>query len=45
VGGVQADRNGLSDPRVVKGKIFKKSLSKWQPQGKLSDEYLKNMVG
>lgn len=44
-GSVKADRNGLSDPRVVKGKVFEKALSKWQPQGKLSDEYLKNMVG
>jgi hypothetical protein len=43
-GEVTADRDGIRDPRVVKGKVFKRATSSWKPQGKLSDEYLKNMV-
>jgi hypothetical protein len=43
-GEVEADRNGIRDPRIVKGKVFKWATKTWEPQGKLSDEYLKNMV-
>lgn len=44
-GEVETDRDGLRDPRVAKGKVWNKVTQKWQSQGKLSDEYLKNMVG
>ena len=44
-GEVEGDRDGLRDPRVAKGKVWKKATSKWGAQGKLSDEYIKNMAG
>jgi len=43
-GEVETDRDGLRDPRVSKGKVWNKATEHWQRQGKLSDEYVKNMV-
>ena len=43
-GEVETDRDGLRDPRVTKGKVFDKATKHWRSQGKLSDEYIKNMV-
>lgn len=43
-GEVEADRDGLPDPRIVKGKIWNIATKSWTPQGKLSDEFVKNMV-
>ena len=44
VGEVETDRDGLRDPRVAKGKVWKKATKSWSPQGKLADEYIKNLV-
>jgi len=44
-GEVKTDRDGLRDPRVSKGKVWNKATERWQQQGKLSDEYVRNMVG
>jgi hypothetical protein len=43
-GEVEGDRDGLRDPRIAKGKVWKKATSTWVPQGKLADEYIKNMA-
>ena len=43
-GEVEADRDGLRDPRVAKGKVWDRATSRWLPQGKLSDEYLNSLV-
>ncbi len=43
-GEVETDRDGLRDPRVSKGKVWDKATERWRRQGKLSDEYVKNMV-
>lgn len=43
-GEVETDRDGLRDPRVSKGKVWDKATQHWRSQGKLSDEYVKNMV-
>lgn len=43
-GEVETDRDGLRDPRVTKGKVWDKATMHWRSQGKLSDEYVKNMV-
>lgn len=43
-GEVEADRNGLRDPRVAKGKVWDKATKNWRRQGKLSDEYVKSAV-
>jgi hypothetical protein len=43
-GEVQADPNGLRDPRIAKGKVWDNATSKWLPQGKLSDEYLNSLA-
>ena len=43
-GEVETDRDGLRDPRVSKGKVWDKATQHWRRQGKLSDEYVKNMV-
>lgn len=43
-GEVEADRDGLRDPRVAKGKVWDNATSQWLPQGKLSDEYLNGLV-
>ena len=43
-GEVKTDRNGLRDPRVTKGKVWDETTQCWRSQGKLADEYIKNMV-
>jgi len=43
-GEVETDRDGLRDPRVSKGKVWDKATQHWRRQGKLSDEYVRNMV-
>lgn len=43
-GEVLTDRDGQRDPRVSKGKVWDKATKHWRRQGKLSDEYIKNMV-
>jgi hypothetical protein len=44
LGEVKTDRDGLRDPRVSKGKVWDNATQHWRRQGKLSDEYVKNMV-
>lgn len=44
-GEVETDRDGLRDSRVAKGKVWNKATKHWERQGKLSDEYVKNLVG
>ena len=43
-GEVEADPNGLRDPRIAKGKVWDRATKGWLPQGKLSDEYLNSLV-
>ncbi len=43
-GEVEGDRDGLRDPRIAKGKVWKKATATWAPQGKLAEEYIKNMA-
>ncbi len=43
-GEVKADRDGLRDARIAKGKVWDKATKKWRSQGKLSDDYIKYMV-
>ena len=43
-GEVDADPNGLRDPRIAKGKIWDRGTKNWLAQGKLSDEYLNSLA-
>lgn len=43
-GEVETDRGGQRDPRVSKGKVWDQATRHWRRQGKLSDDYVKNMV-
>jgi len=44
-GEVDADRDGLRDPRVTKGLVYDKKTGRYVRQGKLADEDVVALVG